>query len=235
MSEGIALDKNELVTYADGKYRFNETEKKQFGWNVILLILMLVAGIGMTTFYGFDQKTESESHTDFSGVKTICELSTLRCYYHNVAELKKDPDGLFQYGWFRYGFKKLWMEYSGIVEVGVDVDQVQVSEPDSQNVVYVYVPNAKITNVSADSESMSEPISDTGVFTKITAEDQNQAFVQAQKDMETLADNDTSILNRAKNNAKKLIEQYIVNVGNQIGEHYTVKWLDEPKKTTGGI
>ena len=110
MSEGIALDKNELVTYADGKYRFNETEKKQFGWNVILLILMLVAGIGMTTFYGFDQKTESESHTDFSGVKTICELSTLRCYYHNVAELKKDPDGLFQYGWFRYGFKKLWME-----------------------------------------------------------------------------------------------------------------------------
>ena len=159
----------------------------------------------------------------------------MRCYYHNVAELKKDPDGLFQYGWFRYGFKKLWMEYSGIVEVGVDVDQVQVSEPDSQNVVYVYVPNAKITNVSADSESMSEPISDTGVFTKITAEDQNQAFVQAQKDMETLADNDTSILNRAKNNAKKLIEQYIVNVGNQIGEHYTVKWLDEPKKTTGGI
>ena len=37
-------------------------------------------------------------------------MSTLRCYYHNVAELKKNPDGLFQYGWFKYGYKKLWIE-----------------------------------------------------------------------------------------------------------------------------
>ena len=33
--------------------------------------------------------------------------------------------------------------------------------------------------------------------------------------MEKVANNDITILNSAKNNAKKLIEQYIINVGKQ--------------------
>ncbi len=191
-------------------------------------MIIIIVGIVIANFHGFSEKKEENDTVDFSAVTKICELSTLRCYYHNVAELKKDPDGLFQYGWFKYGYKKLWMEYTGIIEVGIDVDQVEVNEPDENNVVYVYVPDAKITNVSADENSMSEPISESGKFTEITSEDQNNAFTQAQSEMQKKAEDDASILNRAKSNAKKLIEQYIINVGDQIGEKYTVKWLDKP-------
>ncbi len=200
----------------------------KLAFNCVILVIIIIVGIVIANFHGFSEKKEENDTVDFSAVTKICELSTLRCYYHNVAELKKDPDGLFQYGWFKYGYKKLWMEYTGIIEVGIDVDQVEVNEPDENNVVYVYVPDAKITNVSADENSMSEPISESGKFTEITSEDQNNAFTQAQSEMQKKAEDDASILNRAKSNAKKLIEQYIINVGDQIGEKYTVKWLDKP-------
>ena len=215
------------------KHLLGEKEKKQLRKNFIYLFLMIVLGIGIARFNGFSVKQDKEDALDFSGVNKICELSTLRCYYHNVAELKKDPDGMFQYGWFKYGFKKLWMEYVGIIEVGIDVNQVKIEEPNENNEVYVYVPDARIIKVSADSNSMKEPISDTGIFTKITTEDQNQAFTQAQGDMKDEASNDTTILNRAKNNAKKLIEEYIVNMGKQVGKDLKVKWLDEPKSAKG--
>lgn len=104
-----------------------------------------------------------------------------------------------------------------------------------KNEVYVYVPEARIITVSADSDSMSEPITDTGMFTEISTDDQNLAFVQAQNDMQEKAAADSSVLNKAKNNAKKLIEQYIINVGDQIGEVYTVKWLNEPQIIKGDM
>ena len=53
--------------------------------------------------------------------------------------------------------------------------------------------------------------------------------------MEKVANNDITILNSAKNNAKKLIEQYIINVGKQVGKEYKEKWLDKPKNTQGDI
>ena len=227
------VEEKKIEMNIEEKHRFWEKEKKQLWISIVVSVVMLVLAFLIATFNGFSVKQESEDTLEFSGVNKICELSTLRCYYHNVAELKKDPDGLFQYGWFKYGFKKLWMEYVGIIEVGIDVNQVKIEEPNENNEVYVYVPDARIMKVSADSSSMKELISDTGIFTKITTEDQNQAFTQAQGDMKDEASSDMTILNRAKNNAKKLLEEYIVNMGKQVGKNLKVKWLDEPKTVKG--
>lgn len=215
------------MSVEEKNFSFGKKEKKKLVINFLIFIVMVIAGVSIARFHGFSK--EQEDKVDFSGITKICELSTLRCYYHDTAELRKDPAALFKFGWFKYGYKKLFMEYTGIIEVGIDVDQVEVNQPDKNNVVYVYVPDARITSVDADEDSMSDPISDTGVFTKITSEDQNEAFQQAQSDMKEKASADTTILNRAKNNAKKLIEEYIINVGKLIGEEYTVEWLDKPK------
>ena len=225
----ISLEENRIEMNVEEKKRFGKKEKKILVFNVAVLAVTIIIGIIIANFRGFNFNRDSKDAVDFSGVSKICELSTLKCYYHNVAELKEDPDGLFRHGWFKYGFKKMWMEYTGVIEVGIDAEQLQVNEPDENNIVCVYIPDAKITKVSADSDSMSEPISDTGIFTKITTEDQNKAFSQAQQEMKKSANDDETILNQAKNNAKKLIEQYIVNRGKEIGENYEVKWIDEQK------
>lgn len=199
--------------------RLSKKDKILLSFGLLFFAATIVLG---SFIIGYEKpETESKKKADFSGITKICELATLRCFYHNTTELRQDATGLFN-----YGYKKLWMEYTGVIEVGIDADQVKVQKPDENNVVKVSVPEAKVLNVTADTASMSQPITDTGIFTKITTEDQDEAFSQAQEDMEKEAKEDQSILARGQDNAKKLIEEYIVNVGRQIGETYTVEWVE---------
>ena len=120
------------------------------------------------------------------------------------------------------------MEYSGIVETGIDASQIQINTPDSKGIVEVYVPEAKVLNVSADETSLSDPISEKGIFTTITGEDQAKAFASAQSAMRQEAENDQTLLKKSRNNAKVLLERYIINTGKEMGANYDVVWIDKP-------
>lgn len=206
--------------------KFNKEEKKKFFINIFVFMCLILLAVIIVKIPAFEKKETSVN--EFSSVDQICELATLRSYYHDVAGDEKQPDGLFKYGLFKYGYKKFWMEYDGIVELGIDANEVEVNSPNDDNIVYVYVPDAKILNVTADKESMSDPIVETGRFTSITIEEKTKAFSNAQKAMKENAESDKMLLNQAKSNAKILLKQYIVTAGQRIGKEYTVKWLDEP-------
>ncbi len=206
--------------------KFNKEEKKKFFINIFAFMCLILLAVIIVKIPAFEKRETSVN--EFSSVDQICELATLRSYYHDVSGDEKQPDGLFKYGLFRYGYKKFWMEYDGIVELGIDANEVEVNSPNDDNIVYVYVPDAKILNVTADKESMSDPIVETGRFTSITIEEKTKAFSDAQKAMKENAESDKMLLNQAKSNAKILLKQYIVTAGQRIGKEYTVKWLDEP-------
>ena len=171
---------------------------------------------------------------DFSEVTKIGELATLRCFYHNVAEYEKQPDGLFQYGLFQVGYKKFWIEYTGTVEMGIDISKVKIGQPDEDGFVRVYIPEVEKFRVNQDSTSLQEPVYETGVFTSITTEEKTAALSQAQEKMEATARADQSMLQRARENAKTLIEQYIINVGVNLGQEYDVVWVDTPQEVNQG-
>mgnify|MGYP002622998191 FL=1 len=122
------------------------------------------------------------------------------------------------------------MEYDGIVQVGIDVNEVKVSSPDKDGVVQIYVPKAKILDVSSQIDSMKDPISDTGWFTSITTEEKAEAFAEAQAKMKEEAQSNGSILSQAQNNAKELLKQYVINVGKQMNKQYTIQWIDNPNE-----
>ena len=128
--------------------------------------------------------------------------------------------------WLGTGYKKIWTEYSGIVELGVDVSKVSVSKPSKDGVVKVTIPDAEILSVDLDEDSMGEPLTDTGLMTKITKEEETEALAEAQNHMEETAKENGNLLNQAKERAKSLIEGYVKNVGEQIGKEYTVEWVD---------
>ena len=44
--------------------------------------------------------------------------------------------------------------------------------------------------------------------------------------MEAMAKENTELLAKAKTRAKTLLEEYVKNVGEGIGENYTVEWKD---------
>lgn len=214
------------------KITTKENKQKVLIRNILIGFLLVLLA---TTILFFPQMFPEEAivSTEFSAVDKICELATLKCYYHNVLEEEKQPDGLFKYGLFKYGYKKFWMEYDGIVKVGVDVGEVVINKPDKNGIVRIYVPKAKILDVDVDEESMSDLVSDTGVFTSITSDDQAKAYSYAQENMRQCAESDTSILNAAHKNAKEVLKQYVINVGKQIGQDYTVEWIDNLNQDKG--
>lgn len=186
-----------------------------------ILCLLVISMLCLT---GCADKKEEKKETDFSAIQSVCELATLKCYYHNVAKSETEASGLFK--WLGTGYKKIWTEYSGIVELGVDVSKVSVSKPSKDGVVKVTIPDAEILSVDLDEDSMGEPLTDTGFMTKITKEEETEALAEAQNHMEETANENGNLLNQAKERAKSLIEGYVKNVGEQIGKEYTVEWVD---------
>ena len=189
---------------------------------------MLLVGTVVLCLTGCGKETQT---ADFSGVTSVCELATLKCYYHNVAKAETEASGIFA-KWLKTGYKKIWTEYSGIIEYGIDISQVTVSEPDKNGVVTVTMPDAQVLNVDVDEDSLGTPLTDTGFLTSVTTEEKTTTLAGAQEAMEQQAKENTEMPSQAKARAKTLIEEYIKNVGESIGEEYTVEWKDaEPGMT----
>ena len=184
--------------------------------------VVLVACLAGGTFAYRYYKTEE---ADFSKINTICELATMKYYYHNVAQKETEASGRFKW-LLNTGYKKIWVEYSGIAELGIDVNKIEISKPNRKGVIEIKMPEAEILNKDFDIESVGEPLTDAGFFTKITKEEETEIFAKAQENMMNAVESDNTLFEQARERAKELIEDYIKNVGKEMGKEYTVKWVD---------
>lgn len=166
-----------------------------------------------------------------SQMKAICELAVMDCYYHNVAKYElKDAEGFL---WWTKD-KNFWIEYSGVVTLGVDVSRVTV-EVDGTKVT-ISIPAAEVLSCTVDSSSLTE---DSYIVAQdsaaIEAEDEIAAFSVAQADLEATASQDTALLVSAQQQAQQLLEDYITNIGKATGKSYSIEWiyLDENNVPVG--
>lgn len=189
--------------------------------NTKFTCVILITLLSINCLFGCGSQKQKP---DFSSIKSVCELSTLKCYYHNVATYEKNAHGLLKV--FGSGYKKIWIEYSGIVNLGIDINKVDISEPDTNNVITIKIPDAEVQSTSLDKSTLSEPLTDKGVFTKITTEEKTEALSSAQQNMKETAQKDTSLLAQAKEHAKLILQGYINNLGEEFNEEYTIKWVD---------
>lgn len=161
---------------------------------------------------------------DFSNAEYIADLATLECYSHNVAKLSEAGSWFFN-----MGYRKLWYEYDGTVRVGIDAKQVVISQPDENNVVSITVPQAQVVGQpDVDEGSIVETVSEKAFFfdSDFSTKAKQEALVDAQQEMlESISNNDT-LMAQARQRAKDLLEEYVINVGEVLGETYTVKWVD---------
>ena len=189
--------------------------------NTKFTCVILITLLSINCLFGCGSQKQKP---DFSSIKSVCELSTLKCYYHNVATYEKNAHGLLKV--FGSGYKKIWIEYSGIVNLGIDINKVDISEPDTNNVITIKIPDAEVQSTSLDKSTLSEPLTDKGVFTMITTEEKTEALSSAQQNMKETAQKDTSLLAQAKEHAKLILQGYINNLGEEFNEEYTIKWVD---------
>lgn len=184
------------------------------------LFLLFLAGCGKTeqAMQMQDQKAEQ---LNLEQLKSVCELATMECYYHNTARSSTDKKVLF---WNTS--KKLWMEYSGIVRIGIDISRLDLDI--SGQTVTITLPEAKIISCRVDEDSLSKDHVYTELTglgaSRVTAQDQTEAFANAQQNMLEEVEKDTSLLLQAQDRAKTLLLNYVKNIGDAIGMEYHVQW-----------
>ena len=196
----------------------------------IVLILTLCINI-LCVSCGKEKKEAINTEPQVSQMKSICELAVMECYYHNVAKYtEEDASGIL---WWKKD-KHFWIEYSGIVKLGVDVSLVNIEVNDTQ--ITITLPNAKVLGCKVDSSSLTKEsyIVDKG-SADIKAEDEIFAFEKAQSKLEETASNDKVLLAEAQQRAQVLLEGYVRNIGDVVGKEYTIKWnyIEKDKNTSG--
>lgn len=167
-----------------------------------------------------DAAKKNTIEPETSQMKAICDLAVMDCYYHNVAKFKEeDASGVL----FWKKDKHFWIEYSGVVSLGIDASLVTVEIDDT--LVTITIPEAKVLRCQVDSNELSENsyivAKDSA---KISAEDEVAAFAQAQADLEETAAADTALLSSAQQRAQDLLEEYVKNIGAAVGKDYTVQF-----------
>lgn len=170
------------------------------------------------------KKTESRYEAvepQTAQAQSICELATMKCYYHNVAKfMEEDAQGLL---WWKKD-KHFWMEYAGVVTLGVDASLVEIKV--SGDVVTITLPPGKIMDCSVDEKSLSPAsyIIDSA-SADIAAADVTAAVKSAQENMEKAASEDTALLANARQRAQKLLADYVNNIGEAVGKQYQIEWV----------
>lgn len=195
---------------------------------IVLLFAMVVS-----MFSGCSQKTDgTPEEPDIMQIRSICNLATLECYYHNVAKSeKKSGSGISHLGEVD---RKFWIEYTGIAKVGVDVSKVK-TKVNGENIT-VFMPAAKLINIDINENDLNENsyiTSGDSWFNnnKITAEDQTSAINDAQATMAESVMGNSALLMNAQNRAKELIENYIVHLGQLSDIEYKIEWVYENNST----
>ena len=191
---------------------------------IVLVVDVLLFGAFVATKL-LNNKAPADRQISESSIRRICELATLECFYHNVSEWHNSGD-------FWNAGKKLWMEYDGIVRVGIKGDQVKVSDPDKEDVITVTIPSATILGKDLDERSIYEIDSESPlwgfvpIYGSVSTEDRRDALANAQEDMEASAAKNEMVLGEARERAKMIIEKNIVSLGEAGGKHYTVRFVD---------
>lgn len=147
--------------------------------------------------------------------------------FHNVAKSEK-PAGT---GIWHFGEKdrQFWIEYTGTVKLGIDMSKVQMKVNGTD--VTVTIPEAEVQQVNVDDDSYN---SDSYIFSEdginkneITAEDATGAVENARNEMIKTAEENTALLVNAQERAKKMIENYIMQLGETTGTEYQITWKYE--------
>ena len=154
-------------------------------------------------------------------MKSICELATMKCYYHNVAKFKEtDAEGIL---WWQKD-RHFWIEYDGIVTIGVDASLLDINI-DGENVI-ITMPPAIVLDCKVSEDTLTE---ESFIVAKgsadVEAEHQTEAFKKAQKNMKKEVEKDEALLVSARQRAEKLLEDYVNNIGQIVEKNYNIKWV----------
>lgn len=171
---------------------------------------------------------------ELSEIRAICNLATLECYYHNVAKSTKESGtGL------AHAFEKqrtFWIEYTGTAKIGIDMSAIKMEMNGTD--ITITIPPAKLLSYEVKEISTDDYIStEDGKINKnpISADDQTGAVDQAQEAMKESVESNSTLLATAQERAKKLIANYIEQLGDASEVEYNIHWEYEENTSASSV
>ncbi len=193
---------------------------------ILIACIMSLSLCACANGAGQAEKTETEntvSKPELSQIRSICELATLECYYHNVAKSTKTKGtGLAHVGEKE---RKFWIEYTGVAKIGIDMSEVKMDIDGTS--VEITIPGAKILDKEVKTIDEDDYISTSDSWfnkNQITADEQTQAVNDAQNEMVAAVEKNKALLVSAQERAKTLMENYVTQLGEATGVEYQITW-----------
>ncbi len=169
---------------------------------------------------------------EIAQVRSICELSTVKCIYHNVAYgIQYSGTGLAHVGEKE---RRFMQEYDCEVEISYPVDQISMTQNGTEIRISLPEPNISTRKLpeSIDQYSYIEEPDQDVQKNPIRTETIMEAVELADENMIDDIKNNSSILANAESQAKYLIENYIRQIGSLTDVEYTIIWEVEEKDSS---
>ena len=185
---------------------------------IIVLLLLLLT---MTACGSNEKELEQVvSNISFSGV-----LETNKVYYHNVAEYDGSKSNFFLR---LFGIdKKVWIEYTGLTDLGIELSGVKASV--NGNKIHVVIPKTKVGKCYAVNEKPGDIVfysSDGAIFNlgNVSADEGSEALTLAQTVMCNAVKQDKELLRRAQKRAESILKEKINAFTKDSNASYTIEW-----------
>ena len=201
--------------------------------SIYFVIMLFLLALGMMCACGKQEQSLEEKTPNLMKIQSICTLATVECYYHDVAIIEKAKDVDPSLINFLKRDRHMWIEYTGIAKIGIDVSKIDVTvEGDN---IRILIPQAKLLSVSKEDftpDSYYASPDDWLVKNKVTAADQTKAVNATQEEMKKQIIENDALLQNAQVKAQKLIANYIEMLGHATGVKYNITWEYEDGSTS---
>ncbi len=189
--------------------------KKKYILLVILLLICVTAC----------KKDNIELEKSLSKMTLTGDLITKKVYYHNVAEYDGSNSNFFRK---LLGIdKKAWIEYTGLVDLGIDLTQVKVTTEGKK--IHVLIPKTKISKPTVKNTKNDDIViynSDGSILNlgEVSASEGTEAVGVAQTTMVESVQKDTQLLRMAQLRAKNVLEAKIKSFIEASDSSYYIEW-----------
>lgn len=154
-------------------------------------------------------------------MQEICDIAVMECYYHNVTKYHLDDAEKFL--WFTKDMD-FWIEYDAVATLGVDGEKLHMEV--SKNRVRIELPQAELLKCDIVSKSDDANYYMSQDSAEVNAEHEIEAYKTAQDELKDEIRKNTDLMQSARNRVKTVLEEYIMNFGEQVGVDYIIEWAD---------
>ncbi len=176
----------------------------------VAVLIVAVLGVGTAINKKDNNEPEISVKATLERIVKVSDLSTFEAVYNGIAKVMNDkkPEKV-----------DFYVSYEAKVKAGIDVEQIELSVNENNKVIYITLPEVKITDTDVEIESLDY------IFENDKANTENvsaKAYKACISDVENEASTEDAIFELAEENAQNIIKALVSPFATQYDAEYEI-------------